>query len=457
VSETLQPTNPSTGERLPPVPCTSREEVVLTVERCAKAQVAWGALDFEARAGAFEAIGSEFSNTENVERLATTICDEMGKPIKHARGEISIVANRMTAFVDRAREACRDQAAREGAVDVTVQWRPLGVVGVIAPWNYPISTPNSLVVSALLTGNAAVLKPSEFTPRTGAIYHELVSKHLPDGVFELIQGAGDVGAALVDSDVSMIAFTGSIATGQAIMREAANTMKRLVLEMGGKDPMIVLPGADLDAAAAHAARESLRNTGQVCISVERILVHQDIAEEFTKKVKDVVSSLVVGDPHDEATDIGPMVSAHQRELVEKQLEEAQKGGARFVVRGSAKGPGFFLSPSVVADVSDDLGLARDETFGPVVAISTFDQLDDAVRRANDTRYGLGASVWGPEGEALDEAANRLEAGMVGVNRGLSAAAGAPWVGWKMSGFGYSRSIDGMRQFMIPRSQTRRAK
>lgn len=451
----MQPINPSTGEPLPPVPCTSPEEVQATVQRCAKAQVEWGGLDFEDRAKAFEAIGAEFSNAENVERLASTICEEMGKPIKHARGEIGIVSARMSAFVDRAREACRDEIRSEGSVQVKVQWRPLGVVGVIAPWNYPISTPNSLIVSALLTGNTAVLKPSEFTPRTGAIYHELLSKHLPAGAFELIQGAGDVGAALVRSEVEMIAFTGSITTGQAIMREAADGMKRLVLEMGGKDPMIVLPGADLDAAAEHAARESLRNTGQVCISVERILVHQDIAEEFTEKVKNVVSGLVVGDPKEEATDIGPMVSAHQRELVMDQLADAQSGGAKFVVRGSSKGPGFFLSPSVVTQVGDELALARDETFGPVVAISTFDQVDDAVRRANDTRYGLGASVWGPEGDELDDVANRLEAGMIGVNRGLSAAAGAPWVGWKMSGFGYSRSVDGMRQFMIPRSQSRR--
>ena len=156
------------------------------------------------------------------------------------------------------------------------------MVGVIAPWNYPVSTPNSLVVSALLTGNGAVLKPSEFTPRTGAVYHRILSAHLPEGLFGLVQGAGDVGRALVSSEVDMIAFTGSIATGQRIMREAAETMKRLVLEMGGKDPMIVLPGADIEAAARHAAQESLRNTGQVCVSVERVLVHRDIADEFTR-------------------------------------------------------------------------------------------------------------------------------------------------------------------------------
>lgn len=455
MTERLHPINPATGEPLEPVDCSSVQDVAAVVAASKAAQVAWAALEFERRAEAFDAIADEISRREVIDELAAAMCSEMGKPIKHARSEVKIVGARMRAFTERAREAGRDEVSREKALEVTVQWRPLGVVGVIAPWNYPVSTPNSLVVSALLTGNGAVLKPSEFTPRTGAIYHRILSGHLPSGLFGLVQGAGDVGRALVSSDVDMIAFTGSIATGQKIMREAADTMKRLVLEMGGKDPMIVLPGADIEAAARHAAQESLRNTGQVCVSVERVLVHRDIADEFTRRVREVVDTLVVGDPSDEATDIGPMVSDEQRAQVVAQLEEVAGHGASFVVRGESSGPGFFLSPSVVAGVPDDSVLARDETFGPVVSISSFDDADEAVRRANATRYGLGASVWGEPGPELDEIAGRIEAGMIGVNRGLSAAAGAPWVGWKMSGFGYSRSVAGMRQFMQPRSLTRR--
>jgi aldehyde dehydrogenase (NAD+)/succinate-semialdehyde dehydrogenase/glutarate-semialdehyde dehydrogenase len=186
-----------------------------------------------------------------------------------------------------------------------------------------------------------------------------------------------------------------------------------------------------------------------------VLVHRDIAPRFTDMVREHVEKLRMGDPGDEGTDIGPMASEHQRELVLAQLKEAEEGGAHFVVRGESSGPGWFLGPSVVTDVRDDMSLACDETFGPVVSISTFADANEAVSRANASRYGLGASIWGAPGPELDALADRIEAGMVGINRGLSAAAGAPWVGWKMSGFGYSRSVAGMRQFMQPRTHSRR--
>jgi acyl-CoA reductase-like NAD-dependent aldehyde dehydrogenase len=326
---------------------------------------------------------------------------------------------------------------------------------VVAPWNYPLSTPNSLVMSALLTGNTVVIKPSELTPRTGAGYHDLLASELPKGVFEIVQGAGPVGAALVGAEVDMVAFTGSIKTGQAIMRAAAGSMKRLVLELGGKDPMIILPGADLEAAADHAARESTRNSGQVCISVERIFVHESVADEFAGMLESRVRAQEVGDPLDPQTQIGPMANDAQRQHVLRQLEAAAAAGADIRVQGESRGPGFFLTPSLALNVSDDMDLAVDETFGPVVCVSSYGDEEEVVRRANATQYGLGASVWGPDGEQTERVAGQIEAGMIGINRGLSAAGGAPWVGAKMSGFGYSRSREGMRQFMQPRTFSRR--
>jgi aldehyde dehydrogenase (NAD+)/succinate-semialdehyde dehydrogenase/glutarate-semialdehyde dehydrogenase len=216
--------------------------------------------------------------------------------------------------------------------------------------------------------------------------------------------------------------------------------------------MIVLPGADLEAAARHAALEATRNSGQVCVAVERVIVHADVADAFASRVAEIVRGLKVGDPRDEATEIGPMANLRQRELVQAQLAAARAQGAQFLVEGEARGPGFFLTPSVVVGVTPEMGLARQETFGPVVAIQVARDADEAVARANDTVYGLGASVWGPPGPALDAVADRLQAGMIGVNRGLSTAAGAPWVGWKMSGFGYTRSVAGMRQFLQPQSR-----
>ena len=453
--EHLHPVDPSNGEPLAPVAVTTAEALEATVAAARQAQATWADTPLEVRCSRLRSFAAALQGDAS-EALAQQVAREMGKPLREARAEVRGVATRVESFITQAARACAEEVGVEGGIKVTVRWRPLGVVAVIGPWNYPVATPNNLVLSALVTGNAAVLKPSEFTPRTGAMYHALLTEHLPPGLFGLVQGTGRVGAALVAGDVDMIAFTGSIATGQAIMREAASGMKRLVLELGGKDPMIVLPGADLEAAARHAAIEATRNSGQVCVAVERILVHQDIAETFSQRVAEIVRGLQVGDPRDEATQIGPMANARQRDLVLGQLARARAGGARFLVEGEARGPGFYLSPSVVVGVTPEMDLAREETFGPVVAIQVVRDADEAVARANDTVYGLGASVWGPAGAETEAIADKLQAGMVGVNRGLSTAGGAPWVGWKMSGFGYTRSAAGMRQFMQPQSRAVRA-
>ncbi len=453
-SEALRPVNPATGEALEPVASDDAASVAEKVARAQTAQRAWAADGFEARADAVARFAARLQEPEVADALAHSVMREMGKPITQARSEVAVVAGRAQSFIDVARRACEPSQTGGGGTRVDVEWRPLGVAAVIAPWNYPLSTPNSLVLSALLTGNAVVLKPSEYTPHTGASYHALLAAELPRGVFELVQGQGAVGAALVAAPVDMVAFTGSIATGQAIMRSAAGQMKRLVLELGGKDPMLVLPGADLEKAAVHAARESVRNSGQVCVSVERVFVPKAEAERFAALVEAELATLKVGDPSDPETFMGPMANEAQRQHVLRQLEQAEAGGARVRVRGEARGPGWFLTPSLVVDVDEGMSLASDETFGPVVALSSYEDLEELLARANTTHYGLGASVWGPEGPETEAVARRLQAGMVGINRGLSAAGEAPWVGWKSSGFGYSRSVEGMRQFMQPQTFSR---
>jgi acyl-CoA reductase-like NAD-dependent aldehyde dehydrogenase len=456
--ETIETRNPATGEALPPVEATTLVQLRETVAAAGAAAPGWWALGFEARAETARKFAARLRDDHEIaEQLARAIATEMGKPLKHARAEIANVHKRTEAFIDSAREACRDEVGREGTIEVTTQWRPLGVVAVIAPWNFPISTPNNLVMSALLTGDTAVLKPSEFTPRAGALYHAILAETLPPGVFGLVQGGGAIGRALVESDVDMVAFTGSIATGQAIMREAANAMKRLVLELGGKDPMIILPGVlgkDLEAAARFAVNNSLSNSGQICVATERVFVPRSLEPAFVAEVQRLVATHRMGDPLDEATEVGPMANDTQRQIVLAQLADATARGAEFVIEGEVREPGYWLGPSVVRGVTDDMRLAKEETFGPVVAISIYDEVDEVVHRANATFYGLGASVWGPPGPLTDSVAERLECGMIGINRGLSAAAGAPWVGWKMSGFGYTRSAAGMRNFMQPRTRAR---
>jgi acyl-CoA reductase-like NAD-dependent aldehyde dehydrogenase len=455
MSSTIETRNPATGEALASVEASSLEQLREVVAKAAAAQPAWNALGFAARAEVARRFAARLRDDKAVaEQLALAIATEMGKPIKHARAEIANVHKRTEAFIVAAEAACADEVGVEGAIEVTTQWRPLGVVAVIAPWNFPVSTPNNLVMSALLTGNAVVLKPSEFTPQSGALYRELLADELPPGVFGLVQGGGEIGKALVESAVNMVAFTGSIRTGQAIMREAANAMKRLVLELGGKDPMLVLRGADLEQAAEFAVRNSLTNSGQICVATERVFVPRELEPRFVAIVRRLVEGYRVGDPLAEDTDIGPLANAAQRDLVLAQLADARAHGAEIVIEGEVREPGFWLGPSVVRGLGDDTRLAREETFGPVVAISVYDDVDEAVHRANATDYGLGASVWGPPGPQTDAVAECLEAGMIGINRGLSAAAGAPWVGWKMSGFGFSRSTAGMRNFMQPRTHAR---
>jgi len=452
-AEFIHPVDPANGQPLPQVPVTTPEGLAQVVADARAAARGWAALPFADRRARLSAFAAAIK--ADPEPMAQQVVQEMGKPIREARAEVRGVGVRFENLAKTAEAAVATESGVEGGIRVDVHWRPLGVVAVIGPWNYPVATPNNLVMSALLTGNTVVLKPSEFTPQTGAMYHRLLAQHLPPGVFGLVQGTGAVGAGLVGADVDMVAFTGSIATGQAIMRAAAQSMKRLVLELGGKDPMIVLPGADLEAAARHAAIEATRNSGQVCVAVERVIVHQDIAAAFSRRVAEVVRGLKVGDPRDEKTDLGPMANARQRDQVLAQLAAAKAAGAEFLVEGEARGPGFYLTPSVVVGVTPAMDLAKNETFGPVVAIQVASDADEAVARANDTIYGLGASVWGAEGAELDAIAGRIEAGMVGVNRGLSTAGGAPWVGWKMSGFGYTRSASGMRQFLQPQSRARK--
>ncbi len=450
----LTPTNPATGALLAPVQRTPLAEIPSIVARSQAASRSWALQSLDQRIEALEGFASSLRDPAVSEPLAAQITAEMGKTLREARGEVKNVGARLRAFGERTRQAIAETVACERGIEVTTRWRPLGVVAVIAPWNYPVATPSNLLLSALLTGNGVVLKPSEQTPRTGSILHELLAAALPPGLVGIVQGGAAEGATLVESDVQMIAMTGSIATGKAIMRSAAEGLKRMVLELGGNDSMIVLPGADLDTAARHAALQATANAGQACISVERIIVHASIADRFLDLVMARVAEISVGDPLDESTTIGPMASEAQRALVLAQLADAKAKGARLLVEGAARTPGFYLEPTVITDLNREMSLVREETFGPVVAVEVCGSAEEAIAWVNESHYGLGASIWGQSGTELEELARRLEVGMIGINRGLSAAAGGPWVGWKSSGFGFSRSVAGMRQFMQPQSLAR---
>jgi acyl-CoA reductase-like NAD-dependent aldehyde dehydrogenase len=351
-------------------------------------------------------------------------------------------------------EALTPETVDDGRARSTVYHDPLGVVGAITPWNFPMSMPSWMVVPALAAGNAVVLKPSEETPLCGQAYADALNEVLPTDVLVVVHGADEQGKALVRSDVDMIAFTGSREVGKHILREASATLKRVVLELGGKDPMIVLDDADLAKAAEFAAFNSFRNAGQVCVSTERIFVLDSVADEFERALADLTAAMTPGSGLDDA-DVGPMVNARRRDHVLAQIEAAVGAGARVLAGGDGHHDNF-VTPTALADVTDDMAIGRAETFGPVACVTRVATVDEAVRRANDTPFGLGAVVFGGDEERTAAVARRLKAGMVGVNRAVGGAAGTPWVGARESGFGFHKSRDGHRQFAQTRVLTRGA-
>jgi succinate-semialdehyde dehydrogenase / glutarate-semialdehyde dehydrogenase len=446
--------NPATGECLAEIPITSPEQLQAAVARARAAQPGWGAMPTAARLELLRAVAGRLE--ERAEELADLITLEMGKPRKQALGEVRGWAKHCLTELDEIATAIEpEKFDTEGQSTVLVR-SPLGVVAAITPWNFPVGMPMQILLPALGTGNTVVFKPSEMVPQVGAMIAELLGEGLPEGVLELVQGDGSVGAALVESEIDMIGFVGSRATGKHIMKSAAGELKRLVLELGGKDPLIVMADADLEEAAECAVRHSLRNTGQVCCSVERVFVAEEVAAGFEDLVAKKARAWTCGDGFDEAVAMGPMVSDDQRRKVIDHVDAALESGARLVWRGEAPdSPGFFHPAVVLADVGEEFRITREETFGPVVSLTTFSgDEQEALRLANDTPYGLGANVFTGDTERGLRMAAGIHAGQIGVNQYLGGAPGLPWVGARQSGFGFLGGIEGHRQFTVPKSISR---
>ena len=451
MSATFPDIDPSTGETIADVPLASSEDVEAAAADARAAAEAWSAEPIEERAARLKRFGELLA--ADAEELGALITREMGKTLRSAVGEVKSYAGSVVDEVDQVVAALAPERPESSTQDVTVLREPLGVVAAITPWNFPVGMPLSILTPALVAGNAVVFKPSEHTPLVGARLAELLQQVLPVGVLQLVQGAGDVGAALVRADVDMIGFVGSRDTGARIMSEAAGSLKRLVLELGGKDPLVVFGDADVDEAARCAVDHSLRNTGQVCCSIERVYVAEEIADAFEAKVEELARGWTHGDPREKGTKMGPLVSAGQRERVDAQVRSAVEAGARLVMGGEpAEGPGCFYPATVLTGVAQDNPITHAETFGPVVSVTRFDgSEDEGVRLANDTIYGLGANVWTADPERARRVARRLRAGQVGVNRYLGGTATTPWVGARQSGFGFLGGADGHRQFTVPKT------
>jgi acyl-CoA reductase-like NAD-dependent aldehyde dehydrogenase len=441
--EILKSFDPATGALVGEVAVTPLAEIPAVVARARAAQPAWSALGAAGRA---ELLGAAAERIlARARELGALLTREMGKPLREAVAEVESCARGLGEELGDIALAVAPEVIEHAGTRSTVYRDPFGVCAAITPWNFPFSMPHWMVLPALATGNTVVLKPSEETPLTGQAYVDLFAELLPAGVLQAVHGGDEQGKALVRADVDMIAFTGSRAAGKHILASAAGTLKRVVLELGGKDPLIVLDSADLGAAASFAARSSFRNAGQVCISTERIYVHQAAAERFLDLLAAETGKLQQGPGMDPASRVGPMVSARQRDHVLRQLEEAVARGARVVCGGSGHHD-LYVTPTVLTGVTADMSIAREETFGPVTCVTVVRDDDEAVALANDTPYGLGAVVFGADEPRTRSVARRLTAGMIGVNRGVGGGGKLPWVGARESGYGFHGSRDGHRQF-----------
>jgi succinate-semialdehyde dehydrogenase/glutarate-semialdehyde dehydrogenase len=334
-------------------------------------------------------------------------------------------------------------------------YHPLGVIGIISPWNFPWAIPLGEVVMALMSGNAVVLKPSELTPLVGLKLGEIFARSgLPEHTVQIVTGDGSTGASLVASGADKIMFTGSVATGKKVAALAAQTLTPVVLELGGKDPMIVLADADLAAAARAAVWGAFANSGQACASVERCYVDEKIAPQFTARVVEIVSKLKQNIGTQEGTDTGAMSSEAQRTIVDNHVREAIASGAQVLTGGASlqdKPQGFFYPPTVLTSVDHTMSVMRDETFGPVLPIMSFKTEEEAIRLANDSIYGLTASVWTNDIKRGEKIAAQIEAGTVMVNEVLytHGIAQTPWGGVKQSGLGRTHGRLGLLELVTP--------
>jgi len=448
--------NPATGELLRELECADAEQVRAAVERARGAQSAWNALGVERRVE----ILRRFQRIllERKSEVARAITEEAGKPYVEALlTEVLVALDSARFVIEHTFGFLRDEVVAHGnpamkAKRGRIVREPHGVIGIISPWNYPFSTPATETLAALATGNTVVLKPSELTPLMALELAKLLHEAgVPEDVFQVVIGDGATGAALLDSAVDKVVFTGSVATGRRVAQVCGGRLIPVVLELGGKDPMIVLGDADLDVVSSAAVWGAFMNAGQTCLSVERCYVHHSLYASFLEACVEKTRKLNVGNGMDPGTDVGPTIHERQLKIVEAHVDDARARGARVLAGGSRlleKGPNFY-APTVIADVTHEMSIMREETFGPVLPVTFFESEEEAVRLANDSEFGLAASVWTRDRRRGEAVARQINAGTVMVNDVLSCfgISEAPHGGMKSSGIGRTHGRFGMEEMV----------
>lgn len=448
--------NPATGEVLQTLDCTDNEQVHESVRRARLAQPKWSALGLKHRMEILRRFQSEL--VQQKKRISRLITQEAGKPsVESLLTEVMVVLDACRFLIENSFSILRDKPIAHGNLVTKTKKgmlvrEPYGVIGIISPWNYPFATPATETLAALIAGNAVVLKPSEFTSLCAL---ELVAllhcAGVPPDVLQVVVGEGPTGAALIASDVDKIVFTGSVVTGKRVAQAAAGRLLPVVLELGGKDPMLVLEDADIDVASSGAVWGAFVNAGQACLSVERCYVHRTVYKEFVQACANKTRRLRVGNGLDSTTDVGPLIHERQLQTVESHVEDARTRGARVVTGGNRLrnlGPNFY-APTVLADVTHEMRIMREETFGPVLPIMAFDTEVEAVQLANDSEFGLAASVWTRDRARGEKLARHISAGTVMVNDVVSCfgISEAPHGGVKASGIGRTHGSFGLEEMV----------
>jgi len=454
--ETLSVRNPATREIIQELPVTSSAEIRALYKRASEVQKKWALVPLKNRA----AMLLELRETiiERVDDLSSLISNENGKPRFEAMtNEIFATIELCTYFAAKGPKLLKNESIPMGLMKHRASYLnywPLGVVNVITPWNYPFLLPMGELVMAVLAGNAVLFKPSEITPLIGLKIQELFEEAgFPKGLITTVVGDGKIGAALIEHKPAKGFFTGRVSTGKRIMKAAAENLTPVNLELGGKDPMIVLSDADLDFATSAALWGAFSNSGQICASVERIIVHKSIEAEFKSQLKTKLETLRQGSSRNGNNDLGAITFEKQKDVYESQILQAKENGADFITGGTFSSDRCFLRPTIVSGENiEELDIYNEETFGPVVAITSFTTVDEAIEKANNSKYGLLASIITKDISLAESMAKRLEVGTVTINEVVYTAGlpETPWGGVKETGFGRKHSERGLYEFVNTR-------
>ncbi len=435
--------NPATEKPVGTYPISGPREVKAAVAKARSAFEKWSRLPPAERADCLRRFGAALR--AHKQEFGETMSTEMGKPLKESVPEVEKCAWAADYFSENASKFLADEHVITESWDSYVSFEPLGVVGSIMPWNFPMWQVARFAVPAMAAGNAIVVKPASQSPASGLKLADAAREAgIPEGVFQVITGDRTTAGLLIRSDVDVVSCTGSSETGSSVMMAAAEGPKKVILELGGSDPFIVLDDADVASAAKAAAAGRFMNCGQSCIASKRFFVADAVAPEFLERFAAAAKGVVVGDPLDPRTDVGPLSSRFQRDAIEAQVKEAARKGADIVVGGKRWGTkGFFFEPTVLSRVTPKMRILREETFGPAAPVTTFASVDEAVAQANATEFGLGASLWTRNLGRSREIARRIQSGMVTVNNIVKSDPRMPFGGVKRSGIGRELSRYGL--------------